>query len=150
MTSKQAVREFLAARRVAVVGVSQSGKGFGALAYKELKAKGYDVVPVHPTAETILGDPCAHNLRELAGRVDAALVVVPPDAAQEVMKDAAAAGISHVWLQQGADSPEAWWYGRAQGINVIRDECILMFAEPAGFIHKAHRGWRHACGRLPR
>jgi hypothetical protein len=70
--------------------------------------------------------------------VHAVLVVVPPQQAIEVVRDAAAAGIRHVWLQQGAESPEAVRVGAELGLNVVSGECILMFARPTG-IHRAHR-----------
>ena len=49
-----AVQQFVADKTMAVVGVSAGGKGFGNLAYKELKKRGYRLLPVHPTAAS----PC--------------------------------------------------------------------------------------------
>ena len=65
MTSRAAVIDFLSQRSLAVVGVSRSGNKFGNAAYRELKAKGYRLVPVHPQAETLEGDRCARNLGTL-------------------------------------------------------------------------------------
>jgi hypothetical protein len=53
MASKAAVSDFLAQRTLAVVGASRKGSKFGNTAYKELKAKGYKVIPVNPHAEII-------------------------------------------------------------------------------------------------
>ena len=58
MTNKQTIQEFLAQPALAVVGVSRSGKKFGNTAFRELKAKGYRVYPVHPEAQTIEGESC--------------------------------------------------------------------------------------------
>lgn len=149
MTSREDVLDFVAQRRLAFVGASRSGKGFGSAAYRELKAKGYELTPVHPFANTIDGDPCVRSVSGLAGRVDGVVVVVPKDQAVKVIGEAAAAGIPRIWLQQGAESPEAIRAGEEGGLTVIAGECILMFAEPAGFIHRAHRGLRRMVGRLP-
>jgi hypothetical protein len=65
MTSKAAVMDFVNQRSLAVVGVSRSGRKFGNTAYRELKAKKYRLVPVHPDAETLEGDPCARSLANL-------------------------------------------------------------------------------------
>ena len=149
MTSRAAVIDFLAQRSLAVVGVSRSGNKFGNTAYRELKAKGYRLVPVHPQAETLEGDRCARNLGALREPVGGVLVIVPPSQTREVIRDAAAAGIKRVWLQQGAESPAAIRLAESLGLSVVAGECILMFAEPAGFGHRAHRWLKGLLGRLP-
>jgi predicted CoA-binding protein len=133
------IQQFVSERTMAVVGVSAAGKGFGNAAYSELKKRGFRLLPVHPTARTIQGDPCWRRLADLPEKVDRVLVVVKPDRAEEVVRDAAAAGITHVWLQQGAESPAAVEAGAAHGLNVVRGQCILMFSEPVGSFHKFHR-----------
>ena len=66
MNTKAAVDDFLAQRSLAVVGVSRGGKKFGNRAYRELKAKGYQLFPVHPEAEVLEGDPCYPSLSALS------------------------------------------------------------------------------------
>ena len=150
MTSKAAVMDFVNQRSLAVVGVSRSGRKFGNTAYRELKAKGYRLVPVHPDAETLEGDPCARSLADLPTPVGGVLVIVPPDQAERVVGEVIAAGIPRVWLQPGAESVAAIRLAESRGISVIAGECILMFAEPAGFGHRAHRWLKGVFGRLPR
>jgi uncharacterized protein len=82
------------------------------------------------------------------GRPLARRLVVPPAQAVEVVREAAAAGIRHVWLQQGAESPEALRVGAEHGLNLISGECILMFAGPTG-IHRGHHWLRQITHRLP-
>lgn len=53
-----------------------------------------------------------------------------------------------VWMQQGSQSKVAEEYCAENGINCISNECILMFAEPAGFIHRAHRWIWSIAGKL--
>ena len=40
--------------------------------------------------------------------------------------------------------------GEAAGVTVIDGECILMFAEPAGWFHRLHRGLYRLGGKLPK
>ena len=148
MTSKAAVDAFLAHPALALVGMSRSGKKFGNLACRELTTKGYRVYPIHPSAETIEGRRCYRQFADLPERVDAVLVVVPPAQAAATVRDAAAAGIHHVWLQQGAESPEVLQACRDVGIDAISGECVLMFAKPTGY-HKAHRWIWQLLGKLP-
>ena len=150
MTSKARVDSFVALRRLALVGASRSGKKFGNTILRELSAKGYEVVPVHPHAATIDGCPCVPNLAALAPPVGGVVVVVPPAETVKVVEEARAAGISKVWIQQGAGSPEALRVCREHGIDVVNGECILMFAEPVHTIHAFHRFLWRVFGKLPK
>src|SRR3954451_5284944 len=123
------------------VGASRSGRKFGNAALRELRARGYRVYPVHPTAEVIDGVRCVHTLADLREPVGGVVISLPPDQAVAAVRSAAAAGIRRVWLQQGASSPYVVEVCQELGVEAVTDECILMFAAPHG-IHKAHR-WIH-------
>ena len=101
MTSKSTVDDFLAQRTLAVVGVSRDPKAFANGAYKELKEKGYRLLPVNPHMETFDGERCYPNLKALPEPPGGALIMVAPAQAEGVVQDAAAAGIKRVWMQQG-------------------------------------------------
>jgi hypothetical protein len=66
-----------------------------------------------------------------------------------VLKDAADSGIEHIWVQQGADSPDAAALGSELGLKMVTGECIMMFAEPVGFLHRIHRWVWRRLGKLP-
>ncbi len=150
MTIKATVNDFIAQKNIALVGISRSGKGFGNIALKELKAKGYAVYPVHPQAEMIEGERCYPSLHALRDKVDGVLIIVPPDETDQVVRDAFTAGIRRVWMQQGAESVQAIRFCKEHGMSVVQGECILMFAEPAMFFHRAHRFVKGLAGQLPR
>jgi len=139
MVTRQEIDGFVSGKTLAMVGVSAGGKGFGNAAYKELKARGYRVLPVHPGMDEVQGDRCWRSLADLPEKVERLLVMVGPAQVEGVVREAAAAGVRKVWLQQGATSPSAIEVCRANGIEVVHDHCILMFADPAGF-HRFH-GW---------
>jgi len=149
MTSKAAVDDFVGQRRLAIVGVSRRGKKFGNFAFRELRSKGYKVLPVHPQAETIEGERCYASLSSLPEPVDGVLVVVPPAQTEQVVRDAAAAGIRRVWMQQGAESPAAIKFCQENGIREVHGECILMFSEPLVWWHRPHRWVWKLLGKLP-
>lgn len=148
MTSAAAINAFMGQPALAIVGVSRSGSKFGNLARRELARKGYRVYPIHPAATEIDGVRCYQRFADLPEPVDAVLVVVPPAEAGRVVSEAAAAGIHHVWLQQGAESPEVLRACRDLGLEVVSGECVLMFARPTGY-HKAHRVIWKLLGKLP-
>ena len=150
MTSRAIVDNFLEQKTLAVVGVSREGKKFGSAVYKDLKNKGYTVFPVNPNAEKIGEDLCYPDLRSLPEPVEGVVVVVPPAQTNDVMRNVVEAGIPRVWLQQGAESEEAIAYGEKHGVSIVQGECILMFAEPAAFPHRAHRWIWRIFGKLPK
>ena len=149
MTTRAAVEDFLSQRTLAVVGASRDGKKFGNKVYKDLIAKGYQTYPVNPNAETVEGQPCYPSLSALPEPVDGLVCVVPPRVTERVVREAAEAGVSRVWMQQGSESEEAIRFCEENNISVIHGECILMFAEPTEFGHRAHRWVWGLLGKLP-
>lgn len=148
MNTRSAIDGFLKQPALALVGLSRSGKKFGNVACRELKAKGYRVYPIHPSADSIDGTRCYSSFSALPEPIDALLVVVPPAQALSVVREAAAAGIHRVWLQQGASSPAVLAACAELGLETVSGECILMYAAPAG-VHKFH-GWIwRVLGKMP-
>lgn len=143
------VGDFVAQRRLALAGASRSGKKFGNVILRELKAQGYDVVPVHPEALELEGLACARSLAALEGRVDGLVVVTPPLEAVRLVGEAAAARISRVWLQQGAGSGEAVRVASERGVRLVHGHCLLMFLPRVRGIHRLHRGLWSLLGKLP-
>ncbi len=149
MVSREAVDEFVAQRKLALVGVSRRRGKFGNAALTELAAKGFEVFPVHPSADAVEGKRCWRSLAELPEKVGGVLISVPPGETEKVVRDVVAAGIPRVWMQKGAESAEAIRFCEEHGVRVVHGECILMFAEPAAFSHRAHRWFRGVFGTLP-
>jgi predicted CoA-binding protein len=148
MKPSETIQAFLAQKAIAVVGASRSHRHFGNAACRALVEKGYRIYPVHPWAAEIDGMKCYRRFADLPEPVGGVLIVVPPVEAARVIRDAAAAGITRVWLQQGASSAQALNACKELGVDVVDGECILMFADPKG-IHKAHRFVRQVFHWLP-
>jgi predicted CoA-binding protein len=136
---KHAIEEFITSKSIAVVGLSRNGKKFGNSALTELSKRGYEVFAVHPKAEEIAGTKCYPSLIALRGKVDAVVICIPPGGVAGVLREAAAIGLKNVWLQQGAESPEAISLGKELKLNLIAGKCILMYAPPVEGFHAWHR-----------
>jgi len=149
MNSKKIVEEFLAQKKIAVVGVSRKKTKFGNAIYKELKQKGYQVYPINPNMDAFEGNACYPDLLSLPEKVDAVVINVPPVQTEKVVKEAKEAGINKVWLQQGSQSEAAIKFCEENGIDCVSNECILMFAQPSAFIHRAHKWVWGVLGKLP-
>jgi len=149
MNFKKVVEDFVAQKKIAVVGVSRKKTKFGNAIYKELKQKGYRVFAINPHMNTFEGDVCYPDLLSLPEKVDAVIINVPPAQTEKVVREAKQAGINKVWLQQGSQSDEAVKFCEENGIDCVSNECILMFAQPSAFIHRAHRWVWSILGKLP-
>ena len=149
MNSKKAVEDFLAQKKIAVVGVSRKKTKFGNAICKELKQKGYLVFPINHHIAVFEGDTCYPDLLSLPEKVDAVVINVPPVQTEKVVREAKEAGINKVWLQQGSQSENTVKFCKEKGINCVSNECILMFAQPSAFIHRAHKWVWGVLGKLP-
>jgi len=156
MSVNSQAKDFLAQKRIAVVGVSRKqGTGNGIL--KALQGRGFEVVPVNPNADEIDGQKCYPNLKEIPGEVNAVVIVTNPDVTEKVAQECVEVGVNHVWMHYNAlfgagtssVSEEAAEYCRQNGINVIAGGCPLMFGEGADFGHKCMRWLLGVTGKLP-
>ena len=150
MTEQAVVNDFIAQKKLAIVGVSRSGKKFGNSILKEMTSKGYEMYPVHPEAAEIDGHRCASTLRDVAGEVGGVVMVVKPEQTEQLVREARDAGITRVWMQQGAHSEAAVAFCREAGMSVVANECLLMFSEPVKGVHGFHRWLWKVFGKLPR
>ena len=149
MATKKAVEDFLNCKTLAIVGVSRSGKKFGNSVFRDLKEKGYEVFPVNPEAETLEGVRCYPKISSIENSPDGAVLITPPEQTEKVVQDALAAGVKHIWMQQGAESIKAIELAENGGASVVSGECIMMFADPVKSVHRFHRWVWNLFGRLP-
>jgi predicted CoA-binding protein len=148
MNSKTVVDDFVNQKSYAVVGVSRNARKFGNVIYKELKKKGIKAYPVNPNMNEFEGEKCYPGLADIPFTVDGVIINVPPAQAEKVVVDAHTAGINKIWLQQGSQSEKAVEYCKEHNIDCVNNECILMFLEPAAFIHRAHKWLWGVVGKL--
>lgn len=150
INSQKTITEFLNQKTLAVVGVSRNKDKFGNMIYRDLKKAGYKVYAINPQADMLEGDRCYAGLGALPEKAGGVMLVIPPSKTIPVIEEAARLGISYVWLQQGADSPEAEQRCFELGLEVVSGECIYMFLEPVESIHKLHRFLRRLLGKMPK
>jgi predicted CoA-binding protein len=153
MASKRAIDSFLSCRRIAVVGVSRDPKDFSRTVFRAFVERGYDAVPVNASGGELDGRPAARWVGEVQPPPEAALLLTPPAATGQVVRECADAGVKRVWMHrgagQGAVSPEAVALCRERGIEVVDGECPFMFLPDTGWFHGVHRFFKRLGGRLP-
>ncbi len=150
MNTMQDIQGFVAEKTLAVAGLSRDEKSFSAAAFKELRTKGYKLYPVNPNASTILGEKCYPSVSALPGKVGGVLVFTSPAHTEKVVREAAAAGIRRIWIQQGAQSEAAVRFCADNKLPAVTKQCIMMFVEPVSSIHAFHRWVKKLFGGMPR
>jgi uncharacterized protein len=151
--SLETIEDFLAQKRIAMVGISREPRSFSVMLFEELCRRGYDVIPVNPHMPNVLGRRCFARLQDIQPPVEAALLMTSPAITDTVVVDCAEAGIRQVWMYRaggtGAVSPRAVAFCREREIQVVPGQCPFMFLPAAGTVHRLHGFVRKITGRYP-
>jgi uncharacterized protein len=148
------VQDFLAQKKIAVVGVSDKRETGCNLSYKKFKENGYDVYAVNPRISTFDGAPCYPDLKSIPQKPDAVFILASPKVTDQIVQQCVDLGVKHVWMHcmmgtkpglaggMTSVSQEAVELCKANGITVIPGSCPNQFLKP-DFGHAAMRGlWR--------
>lgn len=149
MATLKQIEDFLASEPIAMAGVSRNPKKFGFAAFRELKEKGLDLIPVNPHAEEIHGSKVYRDIKSLPDSVRGLIVMTNKQQTAGVIREAKEKGIKNIWIQQMAETKEVMKELEGSGINYITKECILMHYKPHS-IHKFHAAIRKLFRTFPR
>ena len=111
---------------IAMVGLSSSPQKASQFVATYLQYRGYTLIPVHPKADTILGNKAYPTLEDVPEPVDVVDVFRPPHECPTYAEQAAAIGADALWLQLGIVSREAADVAEAHGLDVVMDRCMKM------------------------
>jgi len=118
---------FLAGDSFAVVGASADRRKFGNKVLRAYLQAGRRVYAVNPTEDEVEGQPCYPDLASLPERVHGVSIVTPPEITEKIVEQAAELGISHLWMQPGAESPQAIERAAELGLTLIHSgPCALV------------------------
>jgi uncharacterized protein len=120
------IREIYNLKNVAVVGMSKSDGKAANYVPKYLMERGYNVIPVNPTAPEIMGRKSYPNVSSVPDDVDIVDVFRPSDDVLPVVVDAIKKpGIKVVWMQLGIYNEQAEKLASEKGIKVVYNRCML-------------------------
>ncbi|HHW37999.1 MAG TPA: CoA-binding protein [Bacillales bacterium] len=123
--SREKIGEILKSKkRIAVVGLSNNPEKTSYMVSQAMQDAGYEIIPVNPTIDEVLGVKAYHSLKEIEGHVDIVNVFRRPEHLPEVAKEAVEIGADVFWAQLGIANEEAYDYLKGHGITVIMDRCI--------------------------
>lgn len=144
------VEDFLAQKRIALVGVSDQRETGCNLAYRKFKEAGYAVSAVNPRLTTFEGDPCYPDLGSIPEKPDAVFILTNPGVTEQIVQQCVDVGVSRVWMHclmgtrpglaenMTSVSQDAVRMCRENGITVIPGSCPNQFLKP-DFGHRLMR-----------
>lgn len=112
--------------RISMVGLSANRSRPSYRAAVHMVAYGYDVVPVNPTVDAVLGHPAVPSLHDVEGPLGIVDVFRRIEEVPRVVEEALGVGCAAVWLQLGLISPEAEELCRQAGVPFVQDRCVKM------------------------
>ncbi|MBN2226035.1 MAG: CoA-binding protein [candidate division Zixibacteria bacterium] len=147
------IYEFLAVRRLAIIGVSRNPKAFSRVLFKEFIDRKYETIPVNPSATDIDGFPCYQSVAGITPTVEAALVMTSPKSVEKAVNDCLDVGVKRIWIYGMMGNPQAnkgiIAKCNQQNVIVISDLCPFMFFPQTGFLHRFHGTILKIMGRYP-
>lgn len=128
------VRIFEQTQTIAAVGFSRRPHKPSHYVPRYLMEHGYRVIPVHPAAQSILGEQAYPLLTDVPDPVDLVQLFRPSAEVGPHVDMAIELGASFIWMQLGIRDPEAAKRARDAGLEVVMDSCMMV----------EHRRWRRA------
>jgi predicted CoA-binding protein len=144
------VEDFLAQKKIAVVGVSDQRETGCNLAYRKFKENGYAVSAVNPRLTSFEGDTCYPDLGSIPEKPEAVFILTNPEVTEQVVQQCVDLGIPRVWMHclmgtkpglaasMTSVSQDAVRMCRENGIEVIPGGCPNQHLDP-DFGHRLMR-----------
>ena len=120
------IRKIYNFRNIAVVGMSRDSAKPAHFVPKYMMERGYNIIPVNPTASEILGRRTYSHILDIKSQIDIIDVFRPSKDVYQVVEDSIKKpGISVIWLQEGIHNVEAEKIGLDNKIDVVFNRCIM-------------------------
>jgi predicted CoA-binding protein len=111
-------------KKVAVVGISANESRPSHWIARDLQANGYEVIGVNPGLPKIDGIPVVASMKDVPGKLEIVDVFRSPDAIPALVEELAALKPPVLWLQPGAQNPDAEDRACELGMTVVSGPCI--------------------------
>jgi uncharacterized protein len=112
------------AKKIAVVGLSDNPERTSYMVSQAMQAAGYEIIPVNPTADEVLGVKAVKSLKDIEGHIDIVNVFRRSEFLLEVAMEFAEIDADVFWAQLGLENEEAYNLLKEKGYTVIMDRCI--------------------------
>ena len=113
-------------KTIAVVGLSSNPMRPSHGVTEHMQAAGYRIIPVNPNETEVLAEKSYARLEDVPEKIEIVNVFRRAEEVPPVVESAIRVGAKVVWLQLGIENDAAAEKGRAAGLTVIEDACILI------------------------
>lgn len=124
--SDNEIRKMYNFKNIAVVGMSRDPVKAAHFVPKYMIERGYNIIPVNPSANEILGKRTYAKVSNIKSQVDMIDVFRPSEDVYSVVEDSVKKpGLKVIWLQEGIHNAEAEKMALDNKINVVFNRCIM-------------------------
>ena len=124
--SDKEIQKILSLNKVTVVGMSRNSSKAAHYVPRYLSDNGYDVTPVNPSADEILGKRSYQSVSDIDdGQIDIVCVFRPSDQVLPIVQAAIKKKPKVIWLQEGIHNPQAEELAKKAGIELVFNRCML-------------------------
>ena len=119
------IKDILTLKKIAVIGMSRHSNKAAHFVPKYLSEQGYDVTPINPIADEILGKKSYPDILSVDSQIDIVDVFRPSEQVLPVVQKAIKIKPKVIWLQEGIHNLDAEELARSNGIMVVFNRCML-------------------------
>ncbi|CAG9621905.1 CoA-binding protein [Sutcliffiella rhizosphaerae] len=111
-------------KRIAVVGLSANPERTSYMVSKAMKDAGYEIIPVNPSVDEVLGVKAVPSLKDIEGHVDIVNVFRRSEHLYGVAEEFLEMDADVYWAQLGLSDQKTYDLLKEKGYTVIMDRCI--------------------------
>lgn len=111
-------------KRIAVVGLSDNPEKTSYMISRAMQEAGYEIIPVNPMVDEVLGVKAVASLKEIEGHIDIVDIFRLPKFLPEIAREFDEIDADVFWAQSGIVNEEAYEFLKDKGYTVIMDRCI--------------------------
>ena len=119
------IKDIFTFKKIAVVGMSRHSNKAAHFVPKYLSEQGYDITPINPMAEEILGKKSYPDILSVDSQIDTVDIFRPSEQVLPVVQEAIKIKPKVIWLQEGIHNLDAEELARSNGIMVVFNRCML-------------------------
>lgn len=111
---------------IAIVGASERPERDSHRVMRYLMRAGFQVFPVNPMIDAVLGQPCVAQLTDLRRAIDTVVCFRRSELIGAIADQALQIGAKHLWMQLGVINEAAYTVATRAGLLVVMDRCIMV------------------------
>lgn len=111
-------------KKIAVIGISNKPDRPSHYVSYFMKEHGYQIYPVNPGLDEVLGEKCYPSLSAIPDEVEIVDIFRRAEFVDEIVEKAIEVNAKVIWMQQGIVNENAAQKAIEAGLQVVMDRCI--------------------------